>query len=99
CFGSGAVLGALMMQPARDRWRLDIVVSGAVATLGAMIVAGGAVSSIPLFATVTLVAGAGWLVFIALISALVQTLAPDWARARVLAMFILIFQGGLAAGS
>jgi MFS family permease len=46
-----------------------------------------------------LFAGAGWLVFISLVSALVQTLAPDWARARVLAIFILIFQGGVAAGS
>ena len=28
-----------------------------------------------------------------------QTLAPDWVRARVLAVFMLVFQGGLAAGS
>jgi hypothetical protein len=34
-----------------------------------------------------------------LISALVQNLAPDWARARVLAVFLLIFQGGMAIGS
>jgi predicted MFS family arabinose efflux permease len=99
CFGIGAVLGAIAMQPARARWRLEIVVSGAVAVLGVMIVAAGAVRTIPLLAIEMLVAGAGWLVFISLISALVQTLAPDWARARVLAVFILIFQGGIAAGS
>jgi len=29
----------------------------------------------------------------------IQGLAPDWSRARVLAMFILIFQAGMAAGS
>jgi hypothetical protein len=46
-----------------------------------------------------LIAGAGWLVFISLISALVQVMTPDWARARVLAVFILTFQGGVAAGS
>jgi Transmembrane secretion effector len=46
-----------------------------------------------------LVAGADWLVFISLVSALVQTLVPDWARACVLAVFILTCQGGLAAGS
>ena len=28
-----------------------------------------------------------------------QSLAPDWVRARVLAVFMLVFQGGLAAGS
>jgi hypothetical protein len=40
-----------------------------------------------------------WIVFISLVSALMRTLAPDWVRARVLAVFMLVFQGGLAAGS
>jgi MFS family permease len=46
-----------------------------------------------------LIAGAGWIVFISLVSALVQNLAPEWARARVLAVFLLVFQGGMAIGS
>jgi hypothetical protein len=46
-----------------------------------------------------LVAGAAWIVFISVMSALVQSLAPDWVRARVLSIFMLVFQGGLAAGS
>jgi MFS family permease len=99
CFGIGGVLGAMAMQSARDRWRLETVASGAVVLLGAMIVTAGAVRSVPSLAVAMLVAGAGWLVFISLISALVQALAPEWARARVLAVFILIFQGGVAAGS
>jgi MFS family permease len=99
CFGTGAVLGGLAMQPARRRWSLETVATSAVVMLGAMIIAAGAVSSLVFLAAVVLVAGAGWLVFISLTSALVQTLAPDWARARVLAVFILIFQGGIATGS
>ena len=99
CFGTGAVLGALAMQPARRRWSLEAVASSAVAILGVMILAAGAASTLPLLALVMLIAGAGWLVFISLTSALVQALTPDWARARVLAVFILTFQGGIAAGS
>ena len=99
CFGAGAVLGALAMQPARRRWSLDRVAVGAVVALGAMIAAAGAARTIAVLAVALVVAGAGWIVFISLVSALVQTLAPDWARARVLAVFILVFQGGLAAGS
>ena len=99
CFGGGAVLGALAMQPARRRWSLEAVASSAVAILGAAIAAAGAVHSLVLLAIVMLIAGAAWLVFISLISVVVQTLAPDWARARVLAVFILAFQGGIAAGS
>src|SRR5258708_8443707 len=50
-------------------------------------------------AVTMLVAGAEWIVFISIMSALVQTLAPDWVRARVLSIFMLVFQGGLAAVS
>jgi hypothetical protein len=99
CFGIGAMLGAVAMQAARARWTLETVASSAVVILGVMITTAGAIRSIPLLALTMLAAGAGWLVFISLVSALVQTLVPDWAGARVLAVFILTFQGGLAAGS
>jgi MFS family permease len=99
CFGIGAVLGAVVMQSARARWTLDAVASSAVVILAVMIAAAGAVRSLPLLALTMLAAGAGWLAFTSLVSALVQTLVPDWARARVLAVFILTFQGGLASGS
>jgi hypothetical protein len=46
-----------------------------------------------------LIGGAAWVLFISLINALVQGLAPDWVRARVLAIFILVYQGGFALGS
>src|SRR5215471_1663120 len=99
CFGGGAVVGAVLMQPARNRWSLEVVASSAVVIFGVATIVAGAVHTVALFSLVMLVAGAGWIVFISLASALVQGLAPDWARARVLAVFILIFQGGLAAGS
>ena len=46
-----------------------------------------------------LVGGAAWITFISLINALVQNLAPDWVRARVLAIFILVYQASFALGS
>jgi predicted MFS family arabinose efflux permease len=30
---------------------------------------------------------------------LIQKLAPDWVRARVLAIYLLVFQGSIALGS
>jgi MFS family permease len=99
CFGAGAVGGAVVMQPARARWSTEIVASIAVAVLGATIVATGMVHVLAGLVVVMLVSGAAWIVFISLVSALVQNLAPDWVRARVLAVFMLISQGGMAAGS
>jgi hypothetical protein len=46
-----------------------------------------------------LVGGAAWVIFISLISALIQNLAPDWVRARVLAIFILVYQGSYSLGT
>src|SRR5260370_14739055 len=98
-FGAGAVFGALTMQPARARWSEDAVVSGGVAILGLMTVMAGFLHTMVALAATMLVAGAAWIVFISVMSALVQSLAPDWVRARVLSIFMLMFQGGLAAGS
>jgi len=99
CFGAGAVLGALTMQPARARWSEDAVASGGVAILGLMTTIAGFLHAMVALAATMLVAGAAWIVFISVMSALVQSLAPDWVRARVLSIFMLVFQGGLAAGS
>ncbi|HEX7796428.1 MAG TPA: MFS transporter [Vicinamibacterales bacterium] len=99
CFGTGAIVGALMIQPACGRWSLETVVSGSVVVLGIMIMAAAAAHSMIILGLVLLVAGGAWIAFISLVSALVQTLAPNWARARILAVFLLIFQGGLAIGS
>jgi MFS family permease len=99
CFGAGAVVGALTMQPARARWSEEAVVSGGVAILGLITAIAGFLHAMVALAAAMLVAGAAWIVFISVMSALVQSLAPDWVRARVLSIFMLVFQGGLAAGS
>jgi len=43
--------------------------------------------------------GAAWTVFMATFNTLVQNLAPDWVRARVLAIYLFVFQGSVALGS
>lgn len=99
CFGTGAIIGALLMQPARSRWSTETVASAAVALLGVTIVATGVVQRLGWLIIVMLASGAAWIVVISLVSALVQSLAPDWVSARVLAIFMLIAQGGMAGGS
>ncbi len=99
CFGAGAIVGALVMQLARARWSNEVIVSAAAAILGVMIVSISALHSLLTLAPVMLLGGAAWVNFISLISALIQNLAPDWVRARVLAIFILVYQGSFALGS
>src|SRR5207247_1038016 len=86
---SPTICGALVMQPARTRWSNEVVASAAVAILGVAIVATGRSRAMSALGVVMLVGGGAWIIFISLVSALIQSLAPDWVRARVLAMFML----------
>ncbi len=99
CFGAGAIAGAFMMQRARARWSTEKVVSTGVIILGLVIVTMSALNRLSTLAPVLLIGGAAWVVFISLINALVQNLAPDWVRARVLAIFTLVYMGSFALGS
>ncbi len=99
CFGAGAIAGALAMQPARARWSTEGVVSGGVAILGLVLMATSCLRGMVTLSSVLLVGGAAWVIFISLINALVQNLAPDWVRARVLAIFTLVYMGTFALGS
>ena len=99
CFGGGAIIGALVMQAARDRWSMEPIVSTGVVSLGLVILAMSGLHRLSTLAAVMLVGGGAWVIFISLINALVQNLAPDWVRARVLAIFILVYQGSYALGT
>ena len=99
CFGLGAVLGAVVMQRVRARWSAEAVVSGGVLIFGLMTVATGSFRALPMLGAVMLAGGAAWIVVISLFNVLILNHTPDWVRARVLAVSMLAFQGGMAAGS
>ena len=99
CFGAGAIGGALIMQSARGKWSTEVIVSTGIVILGLVIAAMSGFHRLSTLAPLMLLGGAAWVTFISLISALMQNLAPDWVRARVLAIFILVYQGSFALGS
>jgi len=98
-FGLGAVLGALTMQRVRARWSAEAVVSCGILIFGLMTLAMGSFRALPILAVVMLVGGASWIVFISLFNVLILNHTPDWVRARVLAVSMLVFQGAMAGGS
>ena len=99
CVGAGAILGATMLQGLRRRLPFDRMV--ALASLG---LAGGliALAYIPwaeLVALTLFLTGACWLMVLSSLNTSAQRVAPGWVRARTLAAFQLVMQGGLALGS
>jgi MFS family permease len=99
CFGCGAVFGAVVMQRARSRWSADMIVSAGIGIFGLTTVAAGARGDLILLAALMLFGGAAWISFISLFNVQVLNQTPDWVRARVLAVSMLVFQGAVAAGS
>ena len=99
CFGFGAVLGALVMQRARSRWSADVIVSTGIAVFGLTTIAAGALHALVPLGGVMLVGGAAWTSFTSLFNIQVLNQTPDWVRARVLAVSMLVVQGAVAAGS
>jgi MFS family permease len=99
CFGLGAVLGAAIMQRARARWSAEAVVSSGILVFGLVTVALGSIRALPVLGVAMLAGGASWIVFISLFNVLILNHAPEWVRARVLAVSMLVFQGAMAAGS
>lgn len=98
-FGIGAIGGAFLMQTLRARFSTEQIVSAGAIILGAAITTIPALHGLSTLAIVILISGASWVLFISLINSLVQNLAPDWVRARVLAVFTLIYMGSFALGS
>jgi MFS family permease len=99
CFGFGAVLGALVMQRVRSRWSAEAVVSGGVFVFGLCTIAAGGLRMLPSLAASMMVGGAVWILFISLVNVIILNHTPDWVRARVLAVSMLVFQGATAGGS
>jgi len=62
-------------------------------------IAAASVHTIWALGAVMIVGGAAWVSFISLYNVQVLNQAPDWVRARVLAVAMLVFQGSVAAGS
>jgi MFS family permease len=61
--------------------------------------ASGVLHAIWLLGAVMVVGGAAWVSFMSLFNVHILNLAPDWVRARVLSIAMLVFQGAVAAGS
>ncbi len=99
CFGIGAILGGLFLGRVRQGHSSEAVASFGVGTFGLSMVCLAGLRHLPGLCLSVLVAGAAWILFISLFNVLVLNRAPDWVRARVLAVFLLVNQGAMAGGS
>src|SRR5437762_71530 len=98
-FGGGAVVGAMALQRVRSSLSAEATLAiGTTLFAGALWATTTFRSVVPLSVAIAL-GGAAWTAVMSLMSAVMQSVAPDWVRARALAVFLLVYMGSWAAGS
>jgi MFS family permease len=98
-FGIGAILGAIVLQRVRQTHSIEGIVSAATAMFAVVLSATAVVKHLWILCIFLCLGGAAWTIFMSVFNTLVQHLAPDWVRARVLSVYLLVFQGSVAIGS
>lgn len=97
--GARAVAGALTMPALQKKLDSDgVVLVSALATAGVM----AALSLAPpvwIALPLLLVLGAAWIMALTTLGGAAQAILPNWVRGRALAVYQMVFNGALAAGS
>src|SRR5581483_10014911 len=98
CLGAGAVVGATLIPALRRRMSLNRRVALATAVFAVVTCVAGVVRVFPVLCLVLFLGGMAWLSILASLNLSAQTMSPQWVRARALSAYLLVLQGGMAAG-
>lgn len=99
-FGVGALTGAFLVHPLRQRYGAGLVITALSAAFGGAMVALGLAPSHPAVAAPALaLAGAAWLGSFSTFNISVQMSTAFWVQARVLAVYQATIFGGMAVGA
>lgn len=99
CLGLGAVAGALLLPHAHARLSRDRIVAGATGLYALAMLALAHSGNVYAAGTAMLLIGVAWISVVSSLMTAAQTALPGWVRARGLALFWVVYMGGMAAGS
>ncbi|WP_234733081.1 MFS transporter [Tellurirhabdus bombi] len=97
--GAGAVTGALALNKVRERISPDLRVIIAVTIFAGVNFSLALVTSVYVLYPIMFICGTAWLLVMTSMNVSIQLQLPKWVQARVLSIYMLIFQGGMALGS
>jgi predicted MFS family arabinose efflux permease len=98
-FGLGALGGAGVLAVARRLLSPDAVIAYATVIFAIALCGLVRSPSLAVASAFSAAAGLAWISILATLNLAAQTAAPHWVRARVISMYVLVLQGGLALGS
>ncbi|WP_202839160.1 MFS transporter [Luteimonas saliphila] len=97
--GIGAISGAVLLPRLRAKVAPDRLVLIATLVYAGCMLALALLRNIPVLYVVSLVNGFAWITVLSSLQIAAQTSVPAWVRARALALYIVVFSGGMAIGS
>jgi MFS family permease len=97
--GLGAIAGALTLPALRARLSLNGLVAAASAAYAASCLVVGLTRSLWLDVLALALTGLAWIAVLSSLNASTQTILPNWARARGMSFYQLVFQGAQALGA
>jgi MFS family permease len=99
CLGVGAIAGAAILPRLTAQLSIDAMVAAGTLAFAAVTCALAIATNVVSLCAALVVGGLAWLAVMASLNVAAQTTAAAWVQARALALYLLVFQGGLAAGS
>jgi MFS family permease len=99
CLGLGSVGGAVLLAKFRLRFSPDQIVVAAGILWGLATLSLGFLENFALAALAMFAGGVAWVSEMSSFNVAAQTVLPGWVRARALAVYLLVFQGGMALSS
>lgn len=99
CLGVGAIVGALLLSAARHRASRDRIVAGGTALYAFALLLLAHSGNVYAAGAAMLLMGIAWMSVVSSLMTATQTALPAWVRARGLALFWVMYTGGMAGGS
>lgn len=97
--GIGAIAGAFLATPLRQRLGGEALVRIAVALFGLCALACAFFTAIPPLLIALMIAGAGWVMTLSSFNVVVQMSSPRWVMGRAMSVYQMMTFGGMALGS
>jgi predicted MFS family arabinose efflux permease len=97
--GVGAIAGAWQLPKLRRRIRPQPLTVGCTAVFAAVLLGLSYAGDVVEASVLLVVAGVAWIGMLTSLNVVAQVGAAPWVRARALAAYLMVFQGGLALGS
>jgi MFS family permease len=97
--GAGAVLAAFLLPTIRRHMSINLLVASGTVLFAGVTLTLAYVRMMPPLALAMVLGGIAWMALMSSFNISVQTVVPAWVRARALAIYLLVFFGGMAIGS